>query len=57
MWILSGISLMILGFYIDYLVAVLIVFLLLYVYLNIRKPLMIEKIGDAVDKEKRASVT
>ncbi|KFZ27321.1 MAG: Major Facilitator Superfamily protein [Candidatus Izimaplasma bacterium HR2] len=56
MWILSGLSLMILGFYIDYLVAVLIVFLLLYVYLNIRKPLMIEKIGDAVDKEKRASV-
>ncbi len=56
MWILSGLSLMVLGFYIDYLVAVLIVFLLLYVYLNIRKPLMIEKIGDAVDKEKRASV-
>lgn len=56
MWILSGVSLVILGLFIDNLVVVLVVFLLLYVYLNIRKPLMIEKIGDAVDKEKRASV-
>ena len=56
MWIFSGISLIILGSFIDRLVVILIVFLLLYVYLNVRKPLMIEKIGDAVDSQKRASV-
>lgn len=56
MWIFSGISLLILGFFIDNLLIVLLVFLLLYVYLNIRKPLMIEKIGDEVKNDKRASV-
>jgi MFS family permease len=56
MWILSGISLIILGFFINSLTIILVVFLLLYVFLNIRKPLMIEKIGDAVDGKKRASV-
>ncbi len=56
MWIFSGISLIILGMLINQLIAVLIVFLLLYIYLNIRKPLMIEKIGDSVDSDKRASV-
>lgn len=56
MWMLSGISLMVMGFFIERLVVVLVVFLLLYVFLNIRKPLMIEKIGDLVDKDKRASV-
>ena len=56
MWILSGTSLIILGFFINSLAVILAVFLLLYVYLNIRKPLMIEKIGDAVDSGKRASV-
>jgi len=56
MWIFSGVSLIILGMFIESLVVILLVFLLLYVYLNIRKPLMIEKIGDAVAVEKRASV-
>lgn len=56
MWALSGLSLVILGLFTESLVIILIVFLLLYIYLNIRKPLMIEKIGNAVDKEKRASV-
>lgn len=56
MWILSGVSLIILGFFVNSLIVILVVFLLLYVYLNIRKPLMIEKIGDAVDSKKRASV-
>ena len=56
MWILSGSSLIILGFFINSLFAILLVFLLLYIYLNVRKPLMIEKIGNAVDSQKRASV-
>lgn len=56
MWILSGLSLLFLVLYVESLAAILIVFLLLYVFLNIRKPLMIEKIGDTVDSTKRASV-
>lgn len=56
MWLFSGLLLITLGFFIDRLAAVLLVFLLLYVFLNIRKPLMIEKIGNQVDSTKRASV-
>jgi len=56
MWLFSGTSLMVLSLFINNLVAILIVFLLLYVFLNIRKPLVIEKIGNSVDSKKRASV-
>ena len=56
MWILSGVLLVILGMYIDKIVVILVIFLLLYVNLNIRKPLVIEKIGNKIDKDKRASV-
>jgi len=56
MWILSGISLITLAIFINSLAAILVVFLLLYIFLNIRKPLVIEKIGNSVDSQKRASV-
>ena len=56
MWILSGLSLIILAMFINSLAVILGVFLLLYIFLNIRKPLVIEKIGNSVDSQKRASV-
>ncbi len=56
MWILSGLSLIILAMFINNLAVILGVFLLLYIFLNIRKPLVIEKIGNSVDSQKRASV-
>jgi len=56
MWFLSGVAFLILAIFINSLTAILIVFVLLYIFLNIRKPLVIEKIGDSVDSTKRASV-
>jgi len=56
MWVLSGTSILLLSFFIDNLYILIIVFLLIYVFLNIRKPFMIEKIGDEVQSDRRASV-
>lgn len=56
MWILSGVSLIILSLYEKNLLIVLVVFLMLYIFLNIRKPLVIEKIGNNIEKQKRATV-
>ncbi len=56
MWILSGVSILILSLFIESLFVLIFVFLSVYVFLNIRKPLMIEKIGDAVSENRRASV-
>ncbi len=56
MWILSGLSFLILSIYTANLFVLVFVFLSIYVFLNIRKPLIIEKIGDATEDNKRASV-
>lgn len=56
MWLLSGVSILILSLFTESIFVVILVFLLIYVFLNIRKPLMIEKIGDTVSENKRASV-
>jgi len=56
MWLLSGLSLIVLSIFISNIIVISIVFILIYVFLNIRKPLMIEKIGDATKDNKRASV-
>lgn len=56
MWILSGISFLVLSIYTNNLFILVFVFLLIYVFLNIRKPLVIENIGNASDDNKRASV-
>ena len=47
---------MFLSIYINNLYILVFVFLSIYLFLNIRKPLMIEKIGDETADNKRASV-
>ena len=56
MWILSGVSFLVLSIYTSNLFVLVFVFLSIYVFLNIRKPLIIEKIGDATEDNRRASV-
>ncbi len=56
MWLLSGILFLVLSLYINSLIILIFVFLSIYLFLNVRKPLMIEKIGNASDNNKRASV-
>jgi len=54
-WVLSGITLVLLSIFLENLVILISLFILLYVFLNLRKPIMIEKIGDEVENSKRAS--
>ena len=56
MWLLSGIAFVILSVYSNNLVILVFVFLSIYLFLNIRKPLITEKIGDITIDSKRASV-
>ena len=55
-WIPSAILMLTLGLFIENIVVVIIVFILFYLIFNIRKPLMIELIGDVCEKDKRSSV-
>jgi len=52
-WIPSAILMLTLGLFIENIVVVIIVFILFYLIFNIRKPLMIELIGDVCEKDKR----
>ncbi len=56
MWLLSGATTLLIGFFSEQLIIVFLGFVCLYIFLNIRKPLMIEMIGDYTDKTKRASI-
>lgn len=56
MWALSGITMIIIGVFIHEIIVTFIGFILMYVFLNIRKPLMVEVIGDHADPNRRASV-
>jgi len=56
MWLLSGIAFIILSIYSNNLFVLVFVFLSIYLFLNIRKPLIIEKIGNITHDNKRASV-
>lgn len=56
MWLLSSITAFILSLFIGNLFVIFASFILIYIYMNLRKPVMIEEIGNAIDKEKRASV-
>lgn len=56
MWVLTAVTCIVLGVFIDNIIIVIISFVLFYAYLNIRKPFMVEKIGDFSINEKRASV-
>ncbi|MCK4551403.1 MAG: MFS transporter [Tenericutes bacterium] len=56
MWAFTGIIMIVLSFFLDKIIIVFIIFLLFYIFLNIRRPLMVELVGDATDPKKRASV-
>jgi len=55
-WLLTGIIMIFMAFFLKNIIIVFVVFLLYYVFLNIRRPLMVELIGNASDPKKRASV-
>ena len=56
MWLLSAVVAIVLSFYLDNLFIIFASFVFIYVFINLRKPVMIEEIGNASDKTKRASV-
>jgi MFS family permease len=55
-WLFTAIVIGTLSFFLDSLLIVGFMFMLLYVMMNIRKPLMVERIGDVTDDDKRATV-
>ena len=55
-WAISAIVFIILGYSINTWFVVVLLFIMIYVLQNIRKPIMVEKIGDITDNDKRASV-
>ena len=56
MWIFTGRGLPRASMFLDKIIIVFIIFLTYYVFLNIRRPLMVELVGNATNPEKRASV-
>ena len=56
MWFLSAMIALILSFFLDNILIIFFSFILIYIFINLRKPVMIEEIGNASDKTKRASV-
>jgi MFS family permease len=55
-WLFTAIVIGTLSFFLDSLLIIGFMFMLLYVMMNIRKPLMVERIGDVTDDDKRATV-
>ena len=56
MWLMSGLSMLLLSFFLDSLIVIFLVFLAFYIFMNIRRPLMVELVGEATSPSKRASV-
>jgi uncharacterized membrane protein YhaH (DUF805 family) len=56
MWLFSGALLILLSAFTSSIIVVFLVFFFLYIFLNIRRPLMVERLGDTVDSQKRASM-
>lgn len=56
MWLLTGAVMILLSFFLNNIYVIFGTFLIFYIFLNIRRPLMVELVGEATDKTKRASV-
>ncbi len=56
MWLITGALILALSFLLESMIVVFVVFTLLYMMMNIRRPLMVERIGDVSDPDKRATV-
>jgi MFS family permease len=55
-WILTGLTSLLIGFFTQNMIIVFIGFILLYILMNIRKPVIVELIGNHSDPNRRASV-
>lgn len=55
-WLLTGLVALILSFFTDQIIVIVIAFVLMYVILNIRRPMMVQEIGDVTEEGRRASV-
>jgi len=55
-WFLTAIASIVVGLFSENLVVIVISFIMFYISLNIRKPYMVQKIGDHTENQKRASV-
>lgn len=56
MWLSTAISVMVLSLFLNSIFVVALVFLVLYITTNIRRPIMVERIAAVTDLDKRASV-
>ncbi|MBI9009853.1 MAG: MFS transporter [Tenericutes bacterium] len=56
MWLFTGFVMIFLSFFLSNIYIIFTSFLIFYIFLNIRRPLMVELVGEATDKTKRASV-
>lgn len=54
-WLLTGLVSLILGFFTNQMVIIVIAFIFMYVILNIRRPMMVQEIGDVTEEGRRAS--
>lgn len=56
MWLITGLIALLLSLYLDNIFIIFGSFILIYIFLNLRKPVMVEEIGNETDKNKRATV-
>ena len=55
-WLFMGAVSLFLGFYTNQIIVIFIAFIIMYVILNIRRPMMVQEIGDVTEEGRRASV-
>lgn len=55
-WYIASLTLIVMGIFSHNLIIIVLAFILFYAFQNIRKPFMVEKIGNASNSDKRASV-
>ncbi|MGE4572065.1 MAG: MFS transporter [Candidatus Izemoplasmatales bacterium] len=54
-WLFMGIVSLILGFFVGNIYVIMVAFILMYILLNIRRPIMVQEIGDVTAEGRRAS--
>ncbi len=56
MWLITGLIALMLSLYLNNIFVIFGSFILIYIFFNLRKPVMVEEIGNETDKTKRATV-
>jgi len=54
-WLLMGLTALFLGFFTEYVLVIFLAFVLMYIILNLRKPIIVQEIGDVTEEGRRAS--